>query len=244
VSLRVVIVDDEPGARALLAEYLAAEPDVELAAACANGFEAVKAVGELRPDLLLLDVQMPKLDGFEVLELLEAPPAVVFVTAYDEHAVRAFEVHAVDYLVKPFPPERLAAALARVRERLARGETVAPPARATSAARGRPLERLVVRAGERIHVLPLDRVDYVEARDDAVRIRAGKEDHFKPQTLADLEATLPPGRFVRIHRSYLLNLDRLARLERYAKDSHLAILQDGTRLPVSRAGYARLKALL
>ncbi|HVF58949.1 MAG TPA: response regulator [Thermoanaerobaculia bacterium] len=243
-TLRVVIVDDEPGARSLLAEYLAAEPDVELVAACANGFEAVKAVGELRPDLLLLDVQMPKLDGFEVLELLEAPPAVVFVTAYDEHAVRAFDVHAVDYLVKPFPPERLAASLARVRERLARGEAGAPPARATTAARGRPLERLVVRAGERIHVLPLDRVDYVEARDDAVRVRAGKEDHFKPQTLADLEATLPPGRFVRIHRSYLLNLDRLARLERYAKDSHLAILQDGTRLPVSRAGYARLKTLL
>ncbi len=244
MSLRVVIVDDEPGARSLLAEYLAAEPDVELVAECANGFEAVKAVGELRPDLLLLDVQMPKLDGFEVLELLEAPPAVVFVTAYDEHAVRAFEVHAVDYLVKPFPPERLAAALDRVRERMARGEAGAPPARAATAARGRPLERLVVRAGERIHVLPLDRVDYVEARDDAVRIRAGKEDHFKPQTLADLEATLPPGRFVRIHRSYLLNLDRLARLERYAKDSHLAILQDGTRLPVSRAGYARLKTLL
>ena len=244
MTLRVVIVDDEPGARSLLTEYLAAEPDVELVAACANGFEAVKAVGELRPDLLLLDVQMPKLDGFEVLELLEAPPAVVFVTAYDEHAVRAFEVHAVDYLVKPFPPERLAAALDRVRERMARGEAGAPPARAATAARGRPLERLVVRAGERIHVLPLDRVDYVEARDDAVRIRAGKEDHFKPQTLADLEATLPPGRFVRIHRSYLLNLDRLARLERYAKDSHLAILQDGTRLPVSRAGYARLKTLL
>ena len=243
-TLRVVIVDDEPGARSLLAEYLAAEPDVELVAACANGFEAVKVVGELRPDLLLLDVQMPKLDGFEVLELLEAPPAVVFVTAYDEHAVRAFEVHAFDYLVKPFPPERLAAALDRVRERMARGEAGAPPARAATAARGRPLERLVVRAGERIHVLPLDRVDYVEARDDAVRIRAGKEDHFKPQTLADLEATLPPGRFVRIHRSYLLNLDRLARLERYAKDSHLAILQDGTRLPVSRAGYARLKSLL
>ncbi|HEX9670204.1 MAG TPA: response regulator [Thermoanaerobaculia bacterium] len=244
MSLRVVIVDDEPGARALLAEYLAAEPEVELVAACANGFEAVKAVGELRPDLLLLDVQMPKLDGFEVLELLDAPPAVVFVTAYDEHAVRAFEVHAVDYLVKPFPPERLAAALGRVRERLARGESGAPPARATTAARGRPLERLVVRAGERIHVLPLDRVDYVEARDDTVRIRAGKEDHTKAQTLADLEAALPPGRFVRIHRSFLLNLDRLARLERYAKDSHLAILQDGTRLPVSRAGYARLKTLL
>ncbi|HEX5758445.1 MAG TPA: response regulator, partial [Thermoanaerobaculia bacterium] len=125
-ALRVIVVDDEPGARGLLAEYLAAEPDVELVAACANGFEAVKAVGELRPDLLLLDVQMPKLDGFEVLELLDDPPAVVFVTAYDEHAVRAFEVHAVDYLVKPFPPERLTAAIARVRERRARGEGGAP----------------------------------------------------------------------------------------------------------------------
>ncbi len=210
-------------------------------------------MGELGPDLLLLDVQMPKLDGFEVLELLESRPAVVFVTAYDEYAVRAFEVHAVDYLLKPFPPERLAAALGRVRAQLAAGEGLAGQERTRGAARaagqaraaaGRPLERIVVRAGARIHVLPLDRIDFLEARDDAVRIRSGREDFHKAQTLSDLEALLPAGRFVRIHRSYLLNLDRLARLERYAKDSHLAILADGTRLPVSRAGYARLRELL
>jgi two-component system LytT family response regulator len=251
--LSVVVVDDEPAARALVREYLEGDPDVEVVAECANGFEAVKAVAELDPDLLLLDVQMPKLDGFEVLELLDARPAVVFVTAYDEYAVRAFEVHAVDYLLKPFPPERLAAALARVRAQLAGGQGPAARERAQGAARaagtaraaaGRPLERIVVRAGTRIDVLPLDRIDFLEARDDTVRIRSGKQDFHKAETLSDLEALLPTGRFVRIHRSYLLNLDRLARLERYAKDSHMAILADGTRLPVSRAGYARLRELL
>jgi two-component system LytT family response regulator len=242
-QIRAAVVDDEESARALLREYLAAHPEVEVVAECANGFEAVKAANELRPDLLLLDVQMPKLSGFEVLELLDYEPAVVFVTAYDQYALRAFEVHAVDYLLKPFAPERLAEALARAEARLASGER--PPWKQMARSRaGRPLDRIVVKSGSRIHVLPVDRIDYVEARDDAVRLKAGPEEHFKAQTLAELEESLDPARFVRIHRSYLLNLDRLARLELYAKDSHVAILADGTRLPVSRSGYARLKELL
>lgn len=244
-KIRAVIVDDEESARLLLREYLAAHPEVEVAAECANGFEAVKAVHDLRPDLLLLDVQMPKLNGFEVLELLEERPAVIFTTAYDQYAVRAFEIHAVDYLLKPFAPERLAEALARAEERLARGE--GPPLEEIAKLRGgpgRPLERIVVRAGSRIHVLPVERIDFFEARDDQVRIKAGNEEHLKAQTLGELEGLLDPARFVRIHRSYLLNLERLARLELYAKDSHVAILADGTKLPVSRAGYVRLKELL
>lgn len=251
--LRVLVVDDEAPARSLAAEYLAAEPGVELAGECANGFEAVRAVGELDPDLLLLDVQMPKLDGFEVLELLgprpAGRPAVVFATAYDEHAIRAFEVRAVDYLLKPFGPERLHEALGRVRERLGRGEP--PPAEvgalatlAADARGGRPLDRILVRDGSRIHVIPAARLDYAEARGDYVRLKADGAEHQKQQTLADLEARLDPARFVRIHRAYLLNVERLARLELYAKDSRVAILADGTRLPVSRAGYARLRELL
>lgn len=247
--IRAVLVDDEPSARSLLAEYLAAHPDVEIAAECANGFEAVKAVAELAPDLLLLDVEMPKLSGFEVLELLgEAAPAVVFVTAYDQYALRAFEVHAVDYLLKPFDPERLAEALARARTRIAKGEATPAAALARTARTGRTgrpwADRILVREGADIRVIPADRLDYAESRDDAVLLRAGQERHLKQQTLSELAASLDPARFVRIHRGVLLNLDRLRKLELYAKDSRIAILADGTRLPVSRAGYARLKELL
>jgi len=244
--IRVVVVDDEAPARRMLAEYLTEIPGVELVAECANGFEAVKAVAEHDPDVLLLDIQMPKLDGFEVLELLERELAVVFVTAHDEHALKAFEVHAVDYLLKPVDPARLAAALARVEERL-RARAPAPSASALAAAArppGRPLERVLVREEGRVHVLPLDRIDFVEAQDDYLSFAAGGKRFRKQQTLAELEAQLDPRRFVRIHRSYLLNVERLARLELYAKDSWLAILADGTKLPVSRLGHARLRELL
>jgi two-component system LytT family response regulator len=248
--LRAIVVDDEPAARALLCEYLAAHPEVAIVAECADGFAAVKAIADLAPDLVFLDVQMPKLSGFEVLELLEAPPAVVFITAYEEHALKAFEVHAVDYLLKPFPPERLAEALARVAERLGPEGSGQPPAlaglaRTARAARGRPfLDRLMVREGSRIQVIPVERLDYAEAQDDYVLLKSDGAKHRKQQTLAELAAELDPARFVRIHRSFLLNLDRLERLELYAKDSRVAILADGTRLPVSRPGYARLRELL
>ena len=210
-----------------------------VAGECANGFEAVRAVDAAAPDLLLLDVQMPGLDGFEVLELLERDVGVIFTTAHDEFAVRAFEVHAVDYLLKPFTRERLGAAIDRARSR------VATPHRALLAeARGRrgPLAtRILVRSGPTVHVVPVERLDYVEARDDYLLLHADGKVHRKQQTLGELEASLDPRRFVRIHRSFLLNVERLARLERYAKDSRLAVLADGTRLPLSRAGHARLR---
>ncbi len=242
--IRALVVDDEAPARALLCEYLAAHPGVEVVGECANGFEVVKAVTELEPDLLLLDVQMPKLDGFEVLELLgEDAPAVIFVTAYDHYALKAFEVHALDYLLKPFTRERLAEALARLPDR---DPKQPPPADlARSARRQAPyLERILVRRGSRIQVIPAARIDYVEAQDDYVVFVTGGEKVRKQQTLTRLASQLDPARFVRIHRSYLLHVDRLERLELYAKDSRVGILRDGTRLPVSRAGYARLKQLL
>jgi len=243
--LRVLIVDDEEPARALLREYLAKCDDVDLVGECANGFEAVKAVAELRPQLLLLDVQMPRLDGFEVLELLPEAPAVIFVTAHDEFALRAFEAHAVDYLLKPFSPERLAEAIRRARTRLGQAPPVAAAALHRAARPTMPyLKRVLVREGTRVHVLPVAAIDYVEAQDDTLVLHVAGARHRKPQTLTALEAQLDPGRFVRIHRTFLLNVERLARLERYAKDSYLAILTDGTRLPVSRAGHARLQQLL
>ncbi len=251
-ALRVLVVDDEAPARSLIREYLAAEPGVEIAGEAGDGFAAVKAVAELDPDLLLLDVQMPRLDGFEVLELIgprpDGRPAVVFTTAYEEHALRAFEVAAVDYLLKPFPPERLSEALGRARERLARGEPGPEAGLDPAARRPRPLDRILVRDGARVHVVAAADLDYAEARGDAVRLVAAgpgptRRDLTKQQTLTELAAALDPDRFARIHRSFLLNLDRLARVELYAKDSRVAILRDGSRLPVSRAGWARLRRL-
>jgi two-component system, LytTR family, response regulator len=244
-SLRVVIVDDEPLARVVVREFLAAHPGVDVVAECANGFEAVKAVAELAPDLVFLDIQMPKLSGFEVLELIGRTVPVIFTTAYDQYALRAFEVHAVDYLLKPFSEQRFTEALSRARERLASREVI-PVEALVSEARPRqgPVERVLIRDGSHVHVLPVDKIDYVEAQDDYVSFRSEGKSYLKDQTLGATESLLDPGRFVRIHRSYLLNIDRIARVELYAKDSRIAILRDGSKLPVSRAGYARLAKLL
>ena len=248
--LRVLLVDDEAPARALLREYLGAIPGVEVAGECANGFEAMKAITELEPDLLFLDVQMPKLDGFEVLELLEpGGPAVIFCTAYDEYALRAFEVHAVDYLLKPFGRERLGEAVARARDRIAQGgragsgETLPSGAALAAAARGkgRHVERIVVRDGAQVHVVPVERVDYVEAQDDYVAIHEGERTHLKHQALSELAESLDPSRFVRVHRSFLVNVERVARVELLAKDQRVVILRDGRQLPVSRSGHERLR---
>jgi two-component system LytT family response regulator len=244
--LRVVIVDDEPLARAVIREYLRAHADVEIVAECGNGFEAVKAVAEQSPDLLFLDVQMPKLSGFEVLELVGREVPVVFTTAYDEYALRAFEVHAIDYLLKPFDEGRFSEALSRARTRIASQQPVSEVDALVSEARPRttPAERVLIRDGAQVHVIPVEKIDYVEAQDDYVCFRAEGKQYLKDQTMGALEATLDPNRFVRIHRSYLLNIERIARVELYAKDSRVAILRDGTKLPVSRAGYARLAKLL
>ena len=245
MRLKIAIVDDEDLARGVVREYLESMADVEIVAECANGFAAVKAVSELQPDLLILDVQMPKLNGFEVLELVGRDVAVVFVTAYDQYAIRAFEVHAVDYLLKPFSADRLAAAIDRVRERLGRGDTL--PVRQL-AAEGQPAQgqtrRVLVRDGPRVHVLPVEKIEYVQAQDDYVCFRCEGKEFLKEQTLGELERTLDPEKFVRIHRSFMLNLDRLARVELDERENRVAILSDGKRLPISRAGHARLSQLL
>jgi len=233
--LRAVIVDDEELARGFLREMLAAHPEIEIVAECANGFEAVKAIAETAPDLVFLDVQMPKLDGFEVLELIEprgpeGTPAVIVVTAYDQYAMKAFDAHAVDYLLKPFSTERFERALERAKARL--GERKRAPDE-------RP-QRLAVRDGTRVHVIPIEKLDYAEAQDDYVALHSGGKSYLKQQTIGSLETLLDPARFVRIHRSAIVNLERVARIEPYAKESRVAILTDGTRLPVSRSGYARL----
>lgn len=242
--LRAIIVDDEELARSVVRELLRPHPEIQVVAECVNGFEAVKAVAEYKPDLLFLDVQMPKLTGFDVLELIGTGAAVIFVTAYDEFAMKAFEVHAVDYLLKPVGKERLEAALERAKARL--GEKMPAPAELSAAARapGQYAERLVVKDGTKVTLIPVTKLDYAEAQDDYVALASEGRKHLKQQTIASLEASLDPKEFVRIHRSYVVNLERVARIEPYGKDSKLAILSTGARLPVSRTGYARLKALL
>jgi two-component system LytT family response regulator len=256
-KIRAVIVDDEELARQVLREFVTKHPEIEIAAECANGFEAVKSVTELQPDLIFLDVQMPKLDGFEVLELIGTGAAVVFVTAHDNYAIRAFEVHAVDYLLKPFGVDRFEAALKRAKERLggkpSSSRASAPDARRAPspselAAAARPpaeyIDRIPVRDGTRVFIVPVGKLDYAEAQDDYVAICSEGKKHLKQQTISSLEAALDPSRFLRIHRSCIVNLERVVRIEPYGKDSHVAVLQNGTQLPVSRAGYARLRELL
>jgi len=243
-TIRTLIVDDEDLARQVIREMLRSHSEIEIVGECANGFDAVKLVSELKPDLLFLDVQMPKLDGFEVLELIGNDVAVIFATAYDEHAIRAFEVHAVDYLLKPFRAERLNDALERAKERIGKKPAAAPDQLLAAARSGSYSERIVVKDGTRVHIFPAAKLDYAEAQDDYVAMASQGKKYLKQQTISNLESSLDPKNFVRIHRSYLVNLERVARLEPYGKDSHIAILHDGARLPVSRAGLARLKEFL
>jgi two-component system LytT family response regulator len=241
-----LIVDDEALARAVVKEHLGAHPEIQVLAECADGFEALRVAAEAKPDLLFLDIQMPKLDGFEVLELLDPRPVVVFITAHDRHAIKAFEMHAVDYLLKPFSEERFEDALKRAKDRCGEGRPTGPdPTELSQTAKeGLSLDRLVVKDGTRITLIPLAKLEYIQAQDDYVLLKTKERGYLKQQTISSLELRLDPKRFLRIHRSFILPLDRLVRLEQTDTERRVAILTDGARLPVSRSGYARLKQIL
>jgi two-component system, LytTR family, response regulator len=243
-KLRTLVVDDEELARQVMRELLRAHEEIEVVAECRNGLEAVKAVAEYKPDLLFMDVQMPKLTGFDVLELIGTEVPVIFVRAYDEYAMKAFEVHAVDYLLKPVGKDRLAATVKRVLSRSAERMPEATELAAAARPEGRFAERLVVKDGTKVTLIPVAKLDYAEAQDDYVALASGGQKHLKQQTIASLEGALDPQQFVRIHRSYIVNIDRVARIEPYGKESRVAVLSSGLKLPVSRAGYSRLQALL
>lgn len=245
-----LIVDDEELARGVIREFLETEEDIEIVGECANGFEAVKAAAAHEPQLLFLDVQMPKLDGFEVLELIGPGPVVIFVTAFDQYATRAFDAAAVDYLLKPFTAERFRVSLERARQRLALPQTpAAPPVEPVelkNAARppGQYLERIVVKDGSRVHIIPVTRLDFAEAQDDYVCLRSAGRNYLKQQTISSLEASLDPARFIRVHRKFIVNLERVVKIEPNTRDTRLAILHDNSQVPVSKAGYARLRELM
>ncbi len=245
IQRRVLVVDDEEPARRLLAEYLRAHPAWRIVAQAKNGLEALQLAKQHQPDLLLLDVQMPKLDGFEVLGLLAPEIAVIFTTAFDEYAVRAFEVHAVDYLLKPFSAERFAQALTRAEKRLGERRSLTAPELARAArSPGNYLERLVIRDGAEILIIAVPAIDFVRGQDDYVEVFHDARSSLTQQTLQSLEASLDPRQFVRVHRSYLLNVSRVARIEPWGNGSKMAILHDGRNVPISRSGEARLRTTL
>ena len=243
--LRALIVDDEDLARHLVREYLQGHPDIEIVGECDNGLDAVRQIGALAPDLVFLDIQMPRLTGLEVLELTGRRSGVVFTTAYDEHAIKAFELHAVDYLLKPFSQARFDDALARART-LHAGvvPAQAPALDALVARRGAPLERILVRDREQVHVIAIAQVECIEAQGDYLAIHADGKCHLKPQRISEIEAQLDPARFLRVHRSFIINLAHLQAIERPGPDRHAARLRSGKRVPISRSGYEKLRTLV
>jgi two-component system LytT family response regulator len=243
-KLRTIIIEDEAPARELLKHYLKDYNEIEIIAECADGFAGLKTISELKPDLVFLDIQMPKLTGFEMLEVLEEKPEIIFTTAYDQYAIKAFELNAVDYLLKPFHKERLTEALSKAIEKTNSGKGEPKAASELISRRpepSAPVTRIVVRKGNSINIIPVDQLRYVEAEDDYVMIHHSTGKALKQQTMRYYEENLPKADFVRIHRSYIVRIEEIKRIEPYGKDNHIAVLQSGDKLPVSRAGYKHLK---
>ncbi len=246
--MRVIIVEDEEPARQLLRKYLSEHPDIEVIVECPDGYSAVMAINKEKPDLVLLDIQLPRLNGFEVLELIEHTPQVIFATAYDEFAIKAFERNAADYLLKPFSKERLTAALNKVRNRLsADSVSKSIPLNvefSTELVTGLPISRIVVKDAKGINIVPVNEVHYLEAQDDYVMIYSTKGRFMKKQTLKHFEDGLSPEMFVRVHRSFITNISQIERLEPYEKESFIAIMKSGARVKVSSSGYKNLREKL
>lgn len=240
-TLRALIIDDEDLARRLTKEYLRSHSDIQVVAECENGIEAVDAITEHQPDLIFLDIQMPKLNGFEVLEATGRKDGVIFTTAYDQYALKAFDQHAIDYLLKPYSQQRFDEALSKARKLL--GQTN-PAVQALLVQTNALPERLTVRDRGQTHVIPVAQIDYIEAQDDYVQIYFAGKSLLKTQSLSDLEKQLDPAAFVRIHRSTIIRLQALKCLERASKDSYQAVMHNGINLPISRSGYDRIKGML
>lgn len=243
---RAIIIDDEPLARSIILEYLQTYPQVEVVQECNNGYEGVKAIQQYQPDLMFLDIQMPKINGFEMLELIEQPPAVIFTTAFDEYAIRAFDAHAVDYLLKPFTKERFDQSMQKWLEQISaiRKSDKTRELLETAAQSPAQQERFVVKTGHKIQIIPVHDAHYLEADDDYVKIHTGYGVFLKNRTMQHFEQMLDSQQFVRVHRSYIVQVQQITRIDPYQKDTYMAILQGGAQIPISRTGYTRLKAVL
>lgn len=240
---KVIIIDDEFLARSMVKEYLQKYPQLELVAECGDGFEGMKAIQEHKPDLVFLDIQMPKISGFEMLELIDEPPAVIFATAFDEYAIKAFEAHAVDYLLKPFDQERFDKAVNKFLVQQ-KGNQTNTQELLNDVQLPNSNTRIVVKNGSKIKIIPVQEVLYLEAADDFVKIFTREGYYLKNKTMSFFESFLPPDLFVRCHRSYIVNIQEITRIDPYEKDGHVAVLKNGTKINVSRNGYGKLKAVL
>lgn len=241
--IKTVLIDDEPLARTIVSEYLQSYTEIMVIQECNDGFEGVKAIAQHKPDLIFLDIQMPKINGFEMLELLDEPPAVIFTTAFDEYAIKAFEAHAIDYLLKPFSKDRFDKAL---KKWLQQRQTPTAVRSAIPQGMHQPEEsnRIVVKEGSNIRIIPVTEIIYIEAYDDYVKIFTQKEMFLKKKTMSFYEQTLEGSQFIRVHRSYLIQLSQITRIEPLEKDTHVALLKTGVRIPLSKTGYTKLKLSL
>lgn len=245
-TIKTIIIDDEELARQALKNYLTDFGDIEIIAECSNGFEGLKAINELKPDLIFLDVQMPKISGLELLELLENPPLIIFATAFEEHAIKAFESNAVDYLLKPFSKERLSASIDKIKNKFSESHKETKRLASLLEAdllTGTAIDRILIKSGNKIDIIPTEKVIYLEAQDDYVMVHFSEGKRLKQKTMKYFENNLPKNDFFRIHRSYIVNLKFAKSLELAEKDSYKLILIDGTRLPVSRSGYSKLREI-
>lgn len=243
--MKVIIIDDEPLARSVVKEFLRKHKELELTQECGDGFEGIKAIQQHQPDLVFLDIQMPKITGFEMLELLEQAPPVIFTTAFDEYAIKAFEAHAVDYLLKPFNQDRFDKAVAKWMEQrsAATGKATQDLIESASLSPSQS-QRVVVKSGSKIKIIPVQDIFYLEAADDYVKIHTPEGYYLKNKTMNHFEQALDPQLFVRSHRSYIVNIQQITRIDPYEKDNHVAILKSGAKVPVSRNGYSRLREVL
>ena len=244
--IKAIIIDDEPLARSIVNEYLQSFLQVQVVQECSDGFEGVKAIQQHQPDLIFLDIQMPKINGFEMLELVEQPPAVIFTTAFDEYAFKAFETHAVDYLLKPFSKERFDKAVEKFIDQSALQQQRKNTQNLLQSPTDLPAqtERIVVKTAGKIRIIPISSIEYVEAADDYVKVHTPDGSFLKNKTMAFFEKSLPADQFVRTHRSYIINVQQITRIEPYEKENHLAILRSGTKIPISQSGYGKLKVVL
>ncbi|MEO8710980.1 MAG: LytTR family transcriptional regulator DNA-binding domain-containing protein [Parafilimonas sp.] len=242
--MNVIIIDDEPLARSIVKEYLQTYSDVHILAECNDGFEGLKAIQQYEPDLIFLDIQMPKINGFEMLELIEDPPAVIFTTAFDEYAIKAFESNAVDYLLKPFSKERFDKAIQKYLQQQKPLQQKTEAVLESAAQSPVQQNRVVVKDGSKIKIIPVAQIQYLEAADDYVKIFTAEGSFLKKKTMSYFEQSLASFQFVRVHRSYIVNTQLITRIDAYEKDSHLLLLSTGAKLPVSKAGYSKLKEIL
>jgi two-component system LytT family response regulator len=243
-KIRILIIDDETPARELIKHYLKEVESIEVIAECSDGFSGLKSISALKPDLVFLDIQMPRLTGIELVEVLTEKPEIIFTTAYDQFAIRAFELNAVDYLMKPFEKRRFLGAVKKAIDKIRAGVGNKQPASELLSKKpesASPVNRIVVRKANSINIIPVDHIRYVEAEDDYVMIFHSNGKALKQQTMQFYEDNLPKSDFVRIHRSYIVKVEEIKQIEPYGKDNHVAILHSGDKLPVSRSGYKHLK---